>query len=1042
MTSFNAGSIEANLTLGRSQWVKDLRLTKKEIQQLENSSITIGIDADDTNARVVMDNLELMLEDLDNTTYAPSLDADAAQANATLEKLEAKLDKMDNRVVSIEADADIINAQIQLDILENHMDVLENDPVDIRADADVAAAIAQLDALEEKMDAIEADGVNIQADADTINAQIQLSLLEDQMDLLENDPVDIRVDVDSAVAEAKLIEIATFANAMDNSDIGIGVELDGYATVNAQMLTLEGQAAVLDGKSIDIDVDMDRDALESLVGSAAGGGGGGGGYLGLLRILLYAILILSPVLAVSISSLTAAIVAFTAALAGAAGAALILAGGLVGLVMRFNELDPSEYTPEMQAFADAIDAVSDAWSNFLDQIEGPGFELMAQALMIAADVLDDMAPLFNAVAEAMSGVLDSLAEWIDSPQYQEMLDFFGGFGVDMLVSFLTIGGNLLVFFGELFAAIEPFAREMMTGIEGLTASWAAWAAELDENRAFQDFMENASTYGPMVLDMLGSLLDAFMNIGEALRPFAGPMLEALIWFFDAIANIDPSMLTLLIGALAGLWLGLNVVAPLIGMVVGAIGAISTAVGIASTPLLLIAGLIVALAFAIKDLWENNETFRTAVIETWETIKSTVQPIIEDIVNAIHENWDPIVAWATELWDKFKGIVVDAMLIMQVIITEVLAEIKWLWDNHGQDIIDTVTWFLEIVGNIISGAFDIIAGLFKVISGVLTGDWDKAWEGIKQITSGALDILKGLINLATDPIAKAWGAITGKLEKMWKDYTDEIKAEWNAFRTWISEKWTAFKDWVSGWGVKAANLWANFTEKWADMRENISAKWEAFKSWVSGWGVKAVNLWDTVTEKWTDMRNAISERWENFKSWVTGWSVNASGIWDGIKNAFEAALNAIIGLWNNFELSVDIPDKIPGLPDSFTVSTPNVSPVALADGGYITRPTLALVGEAGENEVVAPEPILRRIVEDHSGVGDPGVIAEAIVQALFPLLQRLGFTIDELRQVIIEAGIGMRIEAHADANGNGTASSELAAAIAYQLRLSGFGGKAA
>jgi hypothetical protein len=76
---------------------------------------------------------------------------------------------------------------------------------------------------------------------------------------------------------------------------------------------------------------------------------------------------------------------------------------------------------------------------------------------------------------------------------------------------------------------------------------------------------------------------------------------------------------------------------------------------------------------------------------------------------------------------------------------------------------------------------------------------------------------------------------------------------------------------------------------------------------------------------------------------------AAGMWDGISGAFKSTINLMIGWWNNLSFSVDIPDKIPGLPDSFTISTPNIP--YLADGGIVTRATLAVIGEAGPEAVV-------------------------------------------------------------------------------------------
>lgn len=70
---------------------------------------------------------------------------------------------------------------------------------------------------------------------------------------------------------------------------------------------------------------------------------------------------------------------------------------------------------------------------------------------------------------------------------------------------------------------------------------------------------------------------------------------------------------------------------------------------------------------------------------------------------------------------------------------------------------------------------------------------------------------------------------------------------------------------------------------------------------------------------------------------------ASGMFDGIKNAFRSAVNWIIDKWNGLSFGVDKG------PIHFHLDTPNIP--RLASGGIVTRPTLALIGEAGPEAVV-------------------------------------------------------------------------------------------
>jgi hypothetical protein len=75
--------------------------------------------------------------------------------------------------------------------------------------------------------------------------------------------------------------------------------------------------------------------------------------------------------------------------------------------------------------------------------------------------------------------------------------------------------------------------------------------------------------------------------------------------------------------------------------------------------------------------------------------------------------------------------------------------------------------------------------------------------------------------------------------------------------------------------------------------------------------------------------------------------------DVISAPFKAAFRAVAWLWNNTigKLSFTMPD-IPGVPGrGKKFSMPQIE--MLAEGGIVTSPTLAMIGEGGEPEAVIP-----------------------------------------------------------------------------------------
>ena len=88
-----------------------------------------------------------------------------------------------------------------------------------------------------------------------------------------------------------------------------------------------------------------------------------------------------------------------------------------------------------------------------------------------------------------------------------------------------------------------------------------------------------------------------------------------------------------------------------------------------------------------------------------------------------------------------------------------------------------------------------------------------------------------------------------------------------------------------------------------------------------------------------------------------------GMGEGIKNAFKEAFNAIARLWNSTvgQLSFSIPDWVPFGVGGKSWNAPKIP--EFAEGGIVTRPTIGLIGEAGDHEAVIPLPRLQPMIDE-------------------------------------------------------------------------------
>jgi len=203
---------------------------------------------------------------------------------------------------------------------------------------------------------------------------------------------------------------------------------------------------------------------------------------------------------------------------------------------------------------------------------------------------------------------------------------------------------------------------------------------------------------------------------------------------------------------------------------------------------------------------------------------------------------------------------------------------------------------------------------------------------------------------------------------------------------IIEKKTGFfsRLWSTVWGAikdAAAAVGRWFTDtlwgKW------IKGAFDGIKTGITAVKDWFVNTWDSIIGFFRDIPGKISRV--------------ARGMWDGIKHAFRSSINWIIDAWNRLEFRTGQVNTPFGQIGPFTIGTPDIP--RLAEGGIVTRPTLAMVGERGPEAVIP----LRR--DRGAAAGSPTVVLRVDGSRASRLLA-------ELFREALRTNPGFRAEVHA------------------------------
>lgn len=172
------------------------------------------------------------------------------------------------------------------------------------------------------------------------------------------------------------------------------------------------------------------------------------------------------------------------------------------------------------------------------------------------------------------------------------------------------------------------------------------------------------------------------------------------------------------------------------------------IGAHAVPIAAVAAAIALITLAVVDLWKNSEAFRKAALDVWERIKSAVSEagkIIEDSINNMLTALGLPEIKLSELYEKY--------------IRPTMEKIGLI--------------FLDVFGNLITGAIKAFAGLIQTITGLVvglfTGDWTQALDGLKNVWDGIFSALP-------TPVQEA-------LNFVW----DKVKGWWEKIKTWFNEK---------------------------------------------------------------------------------------------------------------------------------------------------------------------------------------------------------------------------------------------------------------
>jgi len=302
----------------------------------------------------------------------------------------------------------------------------------------------------------------------------------------------------------------------------------------------------------------------------------------------------------------------------------------------------------------------------------------------------------------------------------------------------------------------------------------------------------------------------------------------------------------------------------------------------------------------------------------QSLGTTLMPVFDAVTNYIADNLVPAFETAADNVKLFLG---------------------WFGDNQA--------WLIPVI----SGVAGALAGLAIYTTAVGVAATIAAAGGLPAIIAATWAWTVALLANPVTWIILGIGLLVAALVFLamnWKQVTKWVSDAWGQFTKWLSDSLNGIaKGWNSFWtgiGKFVSTIWTNIVK-------SVQGAWGTIVSWFGGAFASFGKFFDGF-----------------WKGLVDGVGKVFAGIVNFVKapmNAILDAINSAIKIINNMKIKV--PDWVPGIGgQTWGFNIPTIP--RLADGGFVTGPTMALIGEAGP-EVVTPLKDFERMMGMTGGNGN-------------------------------------------------------------------------
>lgn len=575
------------------------------------------------------------------------------------------------------------------------------------------------------------------------------------------------------------------------------------------------------------------------------------------------------------------------------------------------------------------------------------------------DGLGDYEPIFDGIKKDLDSIWKSLKDVFTDPEVvkaaNKFLDSFAYAIGQVAGSFARIG---LTIAQNIIGGIEKFLKQNVQRIKNYLIDMFNIGAEISQIAgnlavAFADVFSvfGGETAQQITADLIGIFVEIGMVLTETAAKLGRDILNMIAQPFIDNKDILKSAIE------------------------GSLGVIETVTSGVLT-------VVQNLSDAISRLYDEH------VKPFFDSIADGLSSILETLITGYNTYILPVLqGLAEQIKGLLEGPLGDAILKIEAFLGKLIDSLKLLWESV---LVPLINWIIanllpvaakiiDVVGTtaikvikslikIIGDVADTLSGIIDFLVGVFTGDWELAWQGIKEIADGAWSLIK-------DIVTGTWDAIKAVTKGALSIIKSIINVTWNAIKAVTSTVWNAIKKTLfsilnsikSTVGTVVNAIRTKVTHTW---KSTWSEATQTLKNAATFIFAKVGAIKDTITNKFNAARDAVKSAFEGIVNFIKVPINKAISI---VNNAVGMINNAIGGIESAFSFGPwDVPTPFGSKTIGFHATFPRIGTIPYLASGAVIPPRsefLAVLGDQKKgNNLETPESLLRQIVREESGKG--------------------------------------------------------------------------